>query len=122
MTIFRADLLKGKRILVTGGGTGLGREVAGEYAKLGAEVYICGRRGAVVAETARELAETHNTRVTPIECDIRSPDAVESMMTRVFGAGGGSFWQLSRLGDQDWENIRSTIKSANEKDKAARTA
>ena len=85
-------------------------------------MYICGRRGAVVAETACELAETHNTRVTPIECDIRSPDAVESMMTRVFGAGGGSFWQLSRLGDQDWENIRSTIKSANEKDKAARTA
>src|SRR5256885_9948611 len=61
MTIFRADLLKGKRILVTGGGTGLGREIADEYARLGAEVYICGRRGAVVAETARELAETHNT-------------------------------------------------------------
>ena len=87
MTIFRADLLKGKRILVTGGGTGLGREIAGEYAKLGAEVYICGRRGAVVAETARELAETHNTRVTPIECDIRLPDAVENMMTRVFDEG-----------------------------------
>src|SRR2546427_740319 len=82
-----ADLLKGKRILVTGGGTGLGREIAGEYAKLGAEVYVCGRRGAVVAETARELAETHNTRVTPIECDIRSRDAVENMMTRVFNEG-----------------------------------
>src|SRR5206468_9931827 len=37
---------------------GMGREIAGEYAKLGAEVYICGRLGAVVAETARELAET----------------------------------------------------------------
>src|SRR3989454_10591790 len=87
MTIFRADLLEGKRILVTGGGTGLGREIADEYARLGAEVYICGRRGAVVAETARELAETHNTRVTPIECDIRLPDAVENMMTRVFDEG-----------------------------------
>ena len=87
MTIFRADLLEGKRILVTGGGTGLGREIADEYARLGAEVYICGRRGAVVAETARELAETHNTRVIPIECDIRLPDAVENMMTRVFNEG-----------------------------------
>ena len=87
MTIFRADLLEGKRILVTGGGTGLGREIADEYARLGAEVYICGRRGAVVAETARELAETHNTRVTPIECDIRLPEAVENMMTRVFNEG-----------------------------------
>src|SRR5260370_14486162 len=87
MTIFRADLLKGKRILVTGGGTGLGREIAGEYAKLGAEVYICGRRGAVVAETARELAETHNTRLTPIECDIRAPAAGDNMTTRVFMLG-----------------------------------
>src|SRR5207253_921361 len=51
------------------------------------EVYICGRRGAVVAETARELAETPSTRVTPSECDIRSPDAVENMMTRVFNEG-----------------------------------
>ena len=38
------------------------------------------------------------------------------------GGGGGTFWQLSHLGDQDWENIRNTIKGANEKDKAKRTA
>ncbi len=87
MTMFRADLLKGKRILVTGGGTGLGREMADEYAKLGAEVYICGRRGPVVEETARELAKAHSTRVTGIECDIRAPDSVEDMMTRVFNEG-----------------------------------
>src|SRR2546427_488496 len=36
--------------------------------------------------------------------------------------GGGTFWQLSHLRDQDWENIRNTIKGANEKDKAKRTA
>jgi NAD(P)-dependent dehydrogenase (short-subunit alcohol dehydrogenase family) len=87
MTMFRADLLKGKRILVTGGGTGLGREMADEYAKLGAEVYICGRRGPVVKETARELAKAHSMRVTGIECDIRAPDSVEDMMTRVFNEG-----------------------------------
>src|SRR6185295_5319256 len=87
MTMFRADLLKGKRILVTGGGTGLGREMADEYAKLGAEVYICGRRGPVVEETAQELSKAHNTRVTALECDIRVPDAVEDMMTRVFNEG-----------------------------------
>ena len=38
------------------------------------------------------------------------------------GGGGGTLWQLSHLGDQDWENIRNTIKGANEKDKAKRTA
>jgi NAD(P)-dependent dehydrogenase (short-subunit alcohol dehydrogenase family) len=87
MTMFRAGLLKGKRILVTGGGTGLGREMADEYAKLGAEVYICGRRGPVVEETAKELSKAHDARVTALECDIRVPDAVDDMMTRVFNEG-----------------------------------
>jgi NAD(P)-dependent dehydrogenase (short-subunit alcohol dehydrogenase family) len=87
MTMFRPDLLKGKRILVTGGGTGLGREMADEYAKLGAEIYICGRRGSVVEETARELSRAHNMRATALECDIRVPDAVEDMMTRIFNEG-----------------------------------
>ncbi|TMH83441.1 MAG: short-chain dehydrogenase, partial [Betaproteobacteria bacterium] len=40
--MFRKDLLKGKRILVTGGGTGLGREMAAKYLELGAELHICG--------------------------------------------------------------------------------
>jgi len=42
--VFRKDLLKGKRILVTGGGTGLGREMAAKYLELGADLVICGRR------------------------------------------------------------------------------
>ena len=84
MTMFKSGLLKGKRILITGGGTGLGKEMADEYAKLGAEVYICGRRGPVVEETAKEMSKAHNTRVTALECDIRVADAVDDMMTRVF--------------------------------------
>lgn len=87
MTMFRNDLLKGKRILVTGGGTGLGREMADEYAKLGANVYICGRRGSVVEETAKELSKANNARVTALECDIRVAEAVEDMMTRIFNEG-----------------------------------
>jgi NAD(P)-dependent dehydrogenase (short-subunit alcohol dehydrogenase family) len=87
MTMFRADLLKGKRFLVTGGGTGLGKEMADEFAKLGAELYICGRRGSVLQETADELSKRHNTKVTALECDIRVPDAVEDMMTRAFNEG-----------------------------------
>src|SRR5262245_48421100 len=87
MTMFKADLLKGKRILVTGGRTGLGKEMADENAKLGAEVYLCGRRGPVVKETAAELAKAHNAKVTGLECDIRVAEAVEDMMTRVFNEG-----------------------------------
>jgi NAD(P)-dependent dehydrogenase (short-subunit alcohol dehydrogenase family) len=87
MTMFRSDLLKGKRILVTGGGTGLGREMADEYAKLGATVYICGRRGAVLEEAAKELSKANNAKVTALECDIRVADAVDDMMTRIFNEG-----------------------------------
>ena len=87
MTMFRNGLMKGKRFLITGGGTGLGREMADEFAKLGAELYICGRRGSVLQETANELSKTHDTKVTALECDIRVPDAVEDMMTRAFNEG-----------------------------------
>ncbi|HET7767018.1 MAG TPA: SDR family NAD(P)-dependent oxidoreductase, partial [Burkholderiales bacterium] len=57
--MFKRDLLKGKRILVTGGGTGLGREMAAKFLELGAEVYICGRRQAPLESTARELVDKH---------------------------------------------------------------
>ena len=42
--MFSEGLLQGKRILVTGGGSGLGREIAAKYLSLGAELHICGRR------------------------------------------------------------------------------
>ena len=55
--MFQPDLLKGKRILVTGGGTGLGRSMAQRYLELGANVVICGRREDVLKQTAEELAK-----------------------------------------------------------------
>ena len=57
--MFKDDLLKDKRILVTGGGTGLGKEMATHFAKHGAQVYICGRRGNVLEDTANELKEKY---------------------------------------------------------------
>ena len=53
--MFRDGLLKDERILVTGGGSGLGKEMAEGFLKLGAEVHICGRRGQVCEDTAKEL-------------------------------------------------------------------
>ena len=53
--MFKDGILKGKRILITGGGTGLGKEIATRYLQLGAEVWIAGRRGAVLDSTAREF-------------------------------------------------------------------
>jgi len=57
--MFRGDLLAGKRILITGGGSGLGREMAEQYLSLGACVHICGRRAQVLEQTAAELMQRH---------------------------------------------------------------
>ena len=53
--MFKKDLLQDKRILITGGGTGLGKEMANHFAEHGAELYICGRRDNVLQETADEM-------------------------------------------------------------------
>ncbi|MDU0961219.1 MAG: SDR family NAD(P)-dependent oxidoreductase, partial [Bradyrhizobium sp.] len=50
--MFKDNLLEGRRILVTGGGTGLGKAMAARFLQLGAEVHICGRRKIVCDETA----------------------------------------------------------------------
>ena len=55
--MFTKDLLKNKRILITGGGTGLGKEMASHFAEYGADIYICGRRDNVLQDTAEEIKE-----------------------------------------------------------------
>ena len=61
--MFKKDLLKDKRILVTGGGTGLGKEMASHYAEHGANIFICGRRENVLKDTASELEDKYGVRV-----------------------------------------------------------
>jgi NAD(P)-dependent dehydrogenase (short-subunit alcohol dehydrogenase family) len=86
--MFRPDLLQGERILITGGGTGLGKVMAEACLMLGAQVYICGRRGGVVEATAKELMDAHGGKVVGMACDIRVPDAIGDMLDRVWSDGG----------------------------------
>jgi NAD(P)-dependent dehydrogenase (short-subunit alcohol dehydrogenase family) len=86
--MFRTDLLKGKRILVTGGGTGLGREFADQFLGLGATVHICGRRKAVLDETAAALTAQHGGTVRTHAVDIRDAAAVDAMAQAVWDDGG----------------------------------
>ncbi|MEZ5955467.1 MAG: SDR family oxidoreductase [Hyphomonas sp.] len=86
--MFRDGLMKDERILITGGGTGLGKEMAEGFLMLGAEVHICGRRGGVCEETAEELMGKHGGKVVPHACDIRVPDAISDMNDKIWSAHG----------------------------------
>lgn len=86
--MFAPGLLAGKRILVTGGGTGLGRSAATRFASLGAEIFICGRRQAVLDTAAAEIAAATGARVHALACDVRDAQAVDAMMQRIWDEGG----------------------------------
>lgn len=86
--IYKPGLLQGERILVTGGGTGLGRVMAEAFLMMGADIYLCGRRGAVVEQTAQELMQQHGGRATGHACDVRQPEAVEQMIEAIWADGG----------------------------------
>lgn len=85
--MFEAGLLRGKRILITGGGTGLGRAMAGRFVELGATVYICGRRNEVLRQTCEELSGKTGGQITGLQCDVRDGDEVEQMMETIWSAG-----------------------------------
>lgn len=85
--MFQPDLFKGKRILITGGGTGLGRAMTERFVQLGASCYICGRRQGVVEETAEALMREHGGSVQAFGVDIRDAAAVDAMVERIFDEG-----------------------------------
>ena len=86
--MFDSQLLKGKTIIVTGGGTGLGKSMATRFAELGANLVITSRRQNVIDETAKILRE-HGRKVLAISCDVREPDQVESMVNKTVEEFGG---------------------------------
>jgi NAD(P)-dependent dehydrogenase (short-subunit alcohol dehydrogenase family) len=81
--MFEKGLLKDKRILVTGGGSGLGAAMGRRFAELGAELIICGRRLEVLETTAAAIRAVAG-KVHVISCDIREGAAVEAMMDAIF--------------------------------------
>lgn len=82
--MFRSDLLAGKRVLITGGGTGLGKSMGRRFLELGAELAICGRRSQVLEETAQEHVAVTGGRVTTHVCDVRDAEAIEAMVEALF--------------------------------------
>ncbi len=85
--MFQPDLLKGKRILITGGGTGLGLSMGRRFLELGAHLVICGRRQEVLAEAAKNLTAETGGKVETHGCDIRDAEAVDKMMEAIWANG-----------------------------------
>jgi NAD(P)-dependent dehydrogenase (short-subunit alcohol dehydrogenase family) len=77
--MFKEDLLKGKTIIVTGGGTGLGKSMAARFGELGANLVIASRREQVIQDAADELRKT-GADVLGIPCDVRDPANVKEMV------------------------------------------
>ena len=92
--VLKPGALSGERILVTGGGTGIGRMIANGCAALGARVYICGRRLGVLQETAEYISagiarsSAPGGKVSALQCDIRQEDSVAQMVEAIWQDGG----------------------------------
>ena len=110
--MFHPDLLKNKRTLITGGGTGLGKGMAQRFLELGAEVYICGRREGVLAATVEELSAKGKIHALP--CDVRDLEAVERMIDSIWkdgpldilvnNAAGNFIARTEELSPRAWES------------------
>ena len=117
--MFRPELLQGKRILITGGGTGLGRAMADRFLELGAVVYICGRRAGVLEQTCRELAGPSAREIHSFVCDVRDRDAVERMISSIWDAGplnvlvnnaaGNFIARTEELSPRAWEAVLGIV-------------
>ncbi len=77
--MLKEGALKGKNILVTGGGTGLGKSMGEYFLELGANLVITSRKIDVLQETAKEMMAAKGGKVIPIACDVRDIDQVEAM-------------------------------------------
>ncbi len=86
--MFQTGLFEGHRILVTGGGSGLGKAMAERLLALGADIAICGRRGSVLEEAAAELKRRHGGSVRTYAVDLRDAAAVDEMVGRIWEESG----------------------------------
>jgi len=79
--MFDKKLLNGKNIVITGGGSGLGKSMASRFVELGANIVITSRRQEVINSAAKELKKGRN-KVIAVQCDVRNPEQVDEMINQ----------------------------------------
>ena len=86
--MLRDDALKGETIIITGGGTGLGRSMGTYFLKLGANLVITSRKLDVLQQAADEMQAETGGKVIAVACDVRKYDEVEKMLAKAIDAFG----------------------------------
>ena len=86
--MLRDNALKGKTIVVTGGGSGLGKAMTRYFLELGANVAISSRNLEKLQNTAKELEQETGGKCLPVQCDVRHYDQVEAMLKTVLDTFG----------------------------------
>ena len=82
--MFEKGLLANKRILITGGGSGLGAAMGRRFMELGAELIICGRRLERLEATAAQMRGDLGGKISAVQCDVRDGAAVDAMMDTIW--------------------------------------
>lgn len=116
-TVFASDLLRGRRALVSGGGSGIGFAIAWLFARLGASVVLCGRKEDRLQAAVAQMAQ-FNLAAEYVVLDIRQPEEVEQVMDDLFAAGnldllvnnaGGQFPQPAiDYSPRGWQSVIDT--------------
>lgn len=99
-TVFRSDLLEGHTILISGGGSGIGKAMAFLAARLGANVAICGRTTEKLEKTREAIAEAVGREIHIASTNIRDADAVEALIGEVHDRFGGIDTLVNNAGGQ----------------------
>ncbi len=107
--MLRDGALQGKTIIVTGGGTGLGKSITRYLLTLGANVTICSRRQSVIDETAAELTTELSSvegagRILAVPCDVRNPQEIETVLAQTIDPAK----RLDGLGQHRFNLLRVT--------------
>ena len=72
---------------MTGGGTGLGKEMSVGFAAHGAHVFVCGRRPEILEQAAAEIRTRSGGQADALVANVRDPDSIEKMMTDIWATG-----------------------------------